>query len=59
MNAKDRTNRATQLTQGILEQILLKPEILVAMEIHKVTPEAVGCMVKDILDYIYKTAAER
>ena len=58
MNEEERANRINQVTQGILKRILLKPDILIAMEINMITPEAVGQMVKDILEYLDKMKAE-
>ena len=58
MNEEERANRINQVTQGILKRILLKPDILIAMEINMITPEAVGRMVKDILEYLDKMKAE-
>jgi len=55
---EERANRINQVTQGILKRILLKPDILIAMEINMITPEAVGQMVKDILEYLDKMKAE-
>ena len=58
MNEEERANRINQVTQGVLKRILLKPDVLIAMEINMITPEAVGQMVKDILEYLDKTKAE-
>ena len=58
MTEEERANRINQVTQGILKRILLKPDILIAMEINMITPEAVGQMVKDILEYLDKMKAE-
>ena len=58
MNKKELTQRANEVTRSTLERILLKPEILVAMETQKITPEAIGQMVKDILEYLDKTEVE-
>lgn len=58
MNEKELTQRANQITRSTLERILLKPKVLIAMEIQKITPEAIGKMVKDILEYLDKTEAE-
>ena len=58
MNEEERANRINQVTQGVLKRILLKPDVLIAMEINMITPEAVGQMVKDILEYLDKMKAE-
>ena len=58
MNEEERANRINQVTQGVLKRILLKPDVLIAMEINMITPEAVGRMVKDILEYLDKMKAE-
>jgi len=58
VNEEERANRINQVTQGVLKRILLKPDVLIAMEINMITPEAVGRMVKDILEYLDKMKAE-
>jgi len=58
VNEEERANRINQVTQGVLKRILLKPDVLIAMEINMITPEAVGQMVKDILEYLDKMKAE-
>ena len=55
MNEKTIALRIVEMTQSTLERILLKPDVLVTMIAHKVTPEDVSLIVKDILEYLDKT----
>ncbi len=41
-----------------IDLVRYKPEVLVAMETKGITPEAVGLMIKDILEYLDKMEAE-
>jgi len=55
VNEKTIALRTVEVTRSTLERILLKPEFLIAMIAHEVTPEGVNLMVKDILKYLDKT----